>query len=262
MCDGDSTGGVWHVRDLGDGSPAELVEQVWADDERNRRRSLTAFPDELALVDRGLAIYMDALQAAFAERSGWKAHHRASIAMLVHALNSFLALRQLMTLGYLQEAWVLRRSIHEALTRAMAFLFDEALVDKFFQGNQLSVKEVREAVASASSDPGAWRALANLYKRLSLYAHPTLDSFALRMISSPSSGESDLGRRKAVPEGVVWGGLMSDGVGHAAWLELARDIAAALYVMSHVLRDGTGAWDVDYREYCEVVESSMAEGRR
>ena len=99
--------GFWHVRsDFLTAPPSQVVQQFWEDDELNRQRSLTTFSELLALVDEGLTLYVESIQAAYRQKSKWKddVQLRASIAMLVHALNAFLAKRHLLTHGYLAEA--------------------------------------------------------------------------------------------------------------------------------------------------------------
>lgn len=88
----------WHVRsDLLTTPPSRFIQQFWEDDELNRQRSLTTFKDEMALVDEGLTLHIKAMQGAFRERDKWKddVQLRASMAMLVHALNAFLVWRHL-----------------------------------------------------------------------------------------------------------------------------------------------------------------------
>lgn len=255
---GEEPGGFWHVRsDFVVATPTELVEQFWVDDELNRKRSLTTFQDELALVDRGLAIYMEALQGAFKERSRWKTHHRASVAMLVHALNSFLAWRYLLMHGYLTEARLFARSIHESLSQALAFITNESLSDKFFDGRQMQPKEIRRILSSTFRETledrqAVLKQFSTSYRRLSASAHPTLHSFSLRTAAQEQGVE---GLRKSVPEDVVFGGLLSDALGHVAWLVLAQDIANALATVGFVLSDDTGGWETRYRAYREAVET-------
>ena len=205
---GEEPGGFWHVRrDFVVATPTELVEQFWADDELNRKRSLTTFQDELALVDHGLAIYMEALQGAFKERARWETHHRASIAMLSHALNSFLSWRHLLTHGYLTEGRMFARRIHECLSQALAFIAEESLADKFFAGRQIQPREIQRTLATAlkqteNDGQEIFRQFSTRYHRLSIMAHPTLDSFTLRTHRDEPGVEA---LRKSVPEGVVWG---------------------------------------------------------
>ena len=181
--------------------------------------------------------------------------------MLAHALNSFLAWWHLLAHGYLTEARLFAGSIHESLSQALAFISDESLSNKFFDGSQIQPSEIQRTLSSAfkqteKDGQAVFRQFNTLYRRLSVAAHPTLRSFSLRTASQESGIE---GLRKSVPENVVSGGLLSDGVGRAAWLALARDIASALGTVGLVLKDPTGSWDMSFREYREVVESRWAE---
>lgn len=98
------TSAFWHVRnDFKTVTPRELVGQFWGDDELNLNRSLATFSAEVGVVDEGLEIYVEPLQRALNEREKWNddVRRRASIAMLIHAFNSFLARRHLLNHGYL-----------------------------------------------------------------------------------------------------------------------------------------------------------------
>ena len=57
------------------------------------RRTQSQFSAEVAVVDKGLEIYVEPLQRALNEKEKWNddVRRRAGIAMLIHAFNSFLA---------------------------------------------------------------------------------------------------------------------------------------------------------------------------
>jgi hypothetical protein len=105
--------------------------------------------------------------------------------MLIHALNSFLAWRHLLSCGYLAEARLFARSIHEALSQALAFAVDDALAQKFYEGVTIQPRTVRDRLAQAFVDEnkpkrGICNQFLGHYKPLSRRAHPTLNSFTMR----------------------------------------------------------------------------------
>jgi hypothetical protein len=193
----------------------------------------------MALVDEGLALYVEAIQSAFKEINRWSDNVglRSSISMLIHALNSFMAWKNLLTTGYVSEGRLFARNIHEALCQAIAFRDDETLATKFYRGHQIPPKTTRQSLskvlAEESSDENAvFNQFVQRYKRLSNRAHPTLDSFAFRANIQKVGND---GLREAVPEGVFIGGILSDDLGRIVWRGLARDIAQSLATVGFVL---------------------------
>ena len=181
--------------------------------------------------------------------------------MLVHALNAFLAWRHLLTHGYLAEARLFTRSIHESLSRALVFKIDKAFAKRFYAGNSIRPKEIRDTLSKALGDDKTpekevYQQFRELYDRLSIGAHPTLNSFSLRT-AAVEPGDASLA--KVVPEGVLMGGFLEDDVGRIAWLGLARNVAAGLASVHQVLKEGTGGWDREYQAYRSKVERLIEE---
>ncbi|MCH8744518.1 MAG: hypothetical protein IIB31_02580 [Chloroflexi bacterium] len=254
----------WHVRkDFLTAKPAQIIEQFWTDDELNRRRSLSTFIAELELVDTGLSLYMEPIQAVFKEHTKLEGNQglRASVAMLIHAFNSFLSWRHLLAHGYLTEGRLFARNIHEALSRALAFANDLSLAAKFYQGRQIQPTEIQRALSSilATEDierREVYKRFSNQYRRLNDRSHPTLNSFSYRTAAQEPGVP---GLQKAVPEDVLFGGFLSDDLGRIAWLGLTRDISHSLATVGHVIRETTGGWNNSYQEYRETVERQIAE---
>ena len=254
----------WHLRsDFDKGEPSQKVRYFWTDDESNRQRSLTTFANEIALVDEGLTIYVEAIQGAFRERNRWKndMRLRASIAMLIHAFNSFLARRHLLTHGYLSEARLLARSIRESLSQALVFLVDESFAKKFYAGRQIQPKNIQKRLSRALADeqvgaPEVFKLFRDEYQRLGVGAHPTLGSFSMR---TAAQEPGNYGLQKPVPEEVLLGGLLQDDSGRVAWHALALGIGDGLATVGCVLSDASGRWERQYREYRATVESKIQE---
>jgi len=254
----------WHLHgDFESVPPIQLIERTLGDDNLNRRRSFATFKDEIELVDHGLALYVQAIQSAFKEREAWAddVRLRASIAMLIHAFNSFLAWKTLLAIGYVAEGRLLARNIYESLCQALAFRDDESLATKFFQNRRIPAKETHRSLSKAfadeqSGETAVLKAFATRYNLLSNRAHPTIDSFALRTNAQIPGME---GLRGAVPEGVLTGGLLSDELGHIVWVRLARDIADGLASVGYVLKDATGSWEQGYQKFRALVENQIAE---
>jgi len=240
-----------------------VLSAFWQDDEFNRQGSLATFKDELALVDEGLALYIEAIQGAFREIAKWQGdvQLRASISMFIHALNMFLASRHLLTHGYLAEARLLTRSIHESLSQALVFAMDKTFAKRFYDGKEIRPKEIRCRLSKALADQETreaeiYKEFRDLYRRLSAGAHPTLNSFSLRT-AAHKPGISGLA--KAVPEGVLMGGLLEDEFGRVAWLALARNITSGLASVRQVLKESTGGWDRRCQDYRNRVEHLIRE---
>ena len=219
--------GFWHFKQNFVQKPAfQVLEGLLGDDDRNRQRSSETFRKEQSLVDEGLALYIQALQGGFREHEHWEGNKqlRASLAMLVHALNAFLAWRHLTSLGYLAETRLFARNIHESLSQALAFAVDEDLADKFLDGKQISTKGVRRRLARAfagdkTSETDVYRQFEKTYVSLSKRAHPTLDSLSSRTLRA-RLGPAALA--ESMPLGVLMGGLLSDELGRVTCAGLAK----------------------------------------
>ena len=248
----------WNVRDdLLIAAASAVVAHFWEDDESNRQRSLATFQEETRIVDEGLTLYVGAVQGAFRLSDQWKDDVciRASVAMVVHALNSLLAWRHLLSVGYLAEARLFSRSIHESLSQALVFVSDATSASKFFAGRSMQPREIRRRLsqAFANADTSAkevYTDFGELYQRLSSGAHPTLNSFSMR---AAAKEPGNAGLAKVVPEEVLIGGFLSDDLGRVAWLGLANNVAAALASVRLVLPEATGSWDARYMSYRELI---------
>ena len=249
----------WNVRDDLLTAPASVVvAQFWEDDESNRQRSLATFQEETRIVDEGLTLYVGAVKGAFGLSDQWKddVRIRASVAMVLHALNSLLAWRHLLSTGYLAEARLFTRSIHESLSQALVFSSDAALASKFFAGHSIQPREIRKRLSQALSDADTsakkvYNDFGELYRRLSSGSHPTLNSFSLR---AAAKGPGTAALAKVVPEEVLIGGFLSDDLGRVARLGLANNVGAALSSVRLVLPEASGSWDAKYVSYRELVE--------
>lgn len=254
----------WHIHsDLEIISPKELIEQIWIDDELNRQRSLETFQDEAKLVNQGLEFFIGAIQGAMRSRSEWSGNEqlRAAIAMLLHAFNTYLVWRHLTSYGYLAETRLFARSIHESLTRALAFANDEQLANKFFEGQQISPKIIRNKLSDLfhieNGEPDeVFDRLNSQYRLLSTSSHPTLQSFALRTGAKEPGNE---GLRRAVPEMVVTGGFLSDDIGRISWLGLARNIADSLSAVGKILIESSGNWATQTEQYRAEINQIIQE---
>ena len=252
----------WHVRnDFKTATPRELVGQIWEDDELNRNRSLATFSAEAGVVDEGLEIYVEPLQRALNEQEKWNddVRRRASIAMLIHAFNGFLARRHLLTHGYLAESRLFSRNTYESLCQALAFAQNEALAKKFYLGRQTSPKAIHKALSAIFSNEeiegkDVFKRFADHYQRLAVGAHPTLESFSLR--TAVQSGSL----QQSVPEDVVFGGLLQDDIGKIAWLALARSIADATVSEQFVFGEISRDWNRRARAYRTSVEKQISDG--
>ena len=254
----------WHYHgDFQTTPPRELVKRFWLDDELNRQRSVETFKVEAEFVDEGLEIYLAAIQGAMSERPVLDGDDRlrASVAMLIHALNTFLVWRHLLSHGYIAESRLFARSIHESITQALAFANDDALAKRFYEGKQISPRNIQKKLSLLLPNESPHRQevfnrISNQYQRLSTGSHPTLDSFSLR---TASLEPGNAGLRKAVPEAVVIGGLLSDDLGRVSWLGLARNIANALASVGHILIDASGNWATRTEEYQARIDKIVQE---
>ena len=248
----------WNIRDDLLTAPASVVvAHFWEDDESNRQRSLATFQDETRIVDEGLTLFVGAVQGAFGLKDQWKddVRMRAGVAMVVYALNSLLAWRHLLSAGYLAEARLFSRSIHESLSQALVFSSDATLAQKFFAGDSIPQRQIRkqlsQALAGASTfDKQVYTEFSKQYVRLSRGAHPTLDSFSSR---AAATKPGKVGLAEVVPEGVLIGGFLSEDLGRVAWLALADKAVEALSFVRLVLPEVTGSWDARYVSYRELV---------
>ena len=175
--------------------------------------------------------------------------------MVVHAFNSFLAWRHLLSTGYLAEARLFSRSIHESLSQALVFSSDAPLANKFFAGHSIQPREIRKRLSQVltvedTSVERVYKDFVELYRRLSSGAHPTLNSFSLR---AAAKGRGTVALAKVVPEEVLIGGFLSDDLGRISWLALANNVGAALASVRLVLPEGTGSWEARYTSYREHV---------
>jgi hypothetical protein len=137
----------WNVHgDFATTSPKAIVKRFWLDDELNRQRSAETFQVETGLVDDGLELYLEAIQGAFRENPDLDGDQRlrASVAMLIHALNTFLAWRHLVEYGYLAEGRLFSRNIHESLTQALVLPMMKRLRKSFTKAGKFQHETFRK----------------------------------------------------------------------------------------------------------------------
>ena len=254
----------WNVHDdFATTSPKAIVKRFWLDDELNRQRSAETFQVETGLVDDGLELYLEAIQGAFRENPDLDGDQRlrASVAMLIHALNTFLAWRHLVEYGYLAEGRLFSRNIHESLTQALAFANDETLAKKFYEGRQISARDIQKNLSSLLANENidgkeVFNQFNKGYQRLGARSHPTLASFALRTFAQ-EFGTAGLG--EAVPEKVAIGGFLQDDLGRVFWLGFARDVGGALRVVGQILKDSSGGWATRAKEFQDRIAKVVQE---
>ncbi len=252
----------WNVRDdFASATPVDLVAGFHQDDRANLDRGIVALAAELALVDRGLELYIEPLRAVLVakDKVPWTEQLRATVAMFENVFNVLLAQRLLILSGYLAEARPLTRRIHEAMAAAMAFHASPELASKFYQGRQIPPKAIREAIAKgyAATPDGEkliYLGLQNQYGHLSDGAHPGLESFHMRVAVKKPGKE---GLRESVPEDVVFGGLIQLDLGKIGLLGLARNIADGLAFLGVVLTDEE--WSIASEVFRNDVASAIRE---
>ena len=101
---------------------------------------------QTGLVDDGLELYLEAIQGAFRENPDLDGDQRlrASVAMLIHALNTFLAWRHLVEYGYLAEGRLFSRNIHESLTQALVLPMMKRLRKSFTKAGKFQHETFRK----------------------------------------------------------------------------------------------------------------------
>ena len=255
---------IWNLDNNFTTAPAEQVlQQLWIADGANQEKFSNELPQALGIIDEGLHLFLEPLQAAHSDVESWKGRPqlRASIAMLKQTFNLFLAQRHLLTLGYLSESRVLKRHIHESLTAALAYNTDEKLALKFYKDHQITPKAMRSAVANAFADD-KWasseihKQFEDQYIKLSKGSHPTLNSLVLRTATTKPGIE---GLQEAVPEMVFVGGVLFTELGYTSSLGIAQDIGDALATVGFVIHEEAGTWNKKRLEYTNLVQKLITE---
>ena len=255
---------IWNLDQNFTTAPADQVlQQLWAADGANQIKFTDELPQALALIDQGLQLFLEPLQAAHSDVESWKGRLqlRASIAMLKQTFNLFLAQRHLLTMGYLSESRILKRHIHESLTAALAYNTDEKLAQKFYKDHHIAPKAMRSAVATAFGDENTapseiHQQFEDQYKNLSKGSHPTLNSLVLR---TATSKPGIIGLQEAVPERVFVGGVLFTELGYTSSLGMAQDIGDALATVGFIIHEEAGSWNKSRIEYTTHVQTLIKE---
>ena len=252
---------LWNVRppsEFMNAPPEVVVGYLWKDDEANRQRSLSEFAAELSVVDSGLALLVEHIRGALGTEKQLEEdlQLRGVLTMFCYSLNILLAWRQLTVIGYVDETRVLKRCIHEAIIRAVAFAKDRELVSKFFRGEDVWPQQARDTAAEAIDEMLAGEKseletsfkdiqteLRDYYRRLSLPTHPSLESVQLRTFGRSEVGYEELAAN--VPRGMMYGGIMSSGLGLNAIVGLALSLESVLGYLGLYVKDTTGTWKSD-----------------
>ncbi|MFC1904985.1 hypothetical protein ACFLXT_04415, partial [Chloroflexota bacterium] len=229
-------------------SPKGALEQLIKEDEANYDRAKGELACTIDVLDRAIALYIEALQGAYKALDDWKAkpNFKAAMAMAGSALNYILLARHGILLGYYPEARDLLRGCHERITRCYLFYSDDEATAKFFAGEQISQVEVDGKLAKLLAGGGdkqdVYNKLTASYRSSSEVVHPNIESLVLRTL---------------FPEGVdfqehvgidtTYGGVMSSKFGETVVLSILSSVRFALKVIGVVAEEGSGKWkdDVD-----------------
>ena len=81
------------------------------------------------------------------------------------------------------------------------------------------------------------------YEFLSEVVHPNLKSFEARY------GKKDLSERVGLH--CLFGGLMSDELGHVAVIRVLQTVLSALRILGVIIHDESGSWEKEYQQISE-----------
>lgn len=231
---------IWHIDNAFSKLPSrEALERILADDLANYDKAQSDLREEIQLLDDGIALYVESIQAAYKEKDQWieKPALRAAIGMAVTALNYILLARHSILLGYYPEARGLLRSCHEAITRCYLFSVDDSEAKRFLSGEEIWQKDVDTKLGKIFQEENGDR----IRKELRIYygdqskdAHPNIESLRARVLD-PTFG---------VPH--VIGGFLSTSLGRAVVAVLIKSVVSALHILSAIVREQTGKWGEDY----------------
>lgn len=231
---------IWHIdNNLLKLSPQAALSRILGDDKANYDKAESELSKEIGLLDDGISLYVELVQAAYKRIDEWRTvpSLQAAIAMAVVALNYILVARHSILLGYYPETRGLLRSCHEAVTRCYLFFTDDREAQKFLSGEEIWQHEVDAKLAEIFSSENADKVrkeLRGYYKDKSKDAHPNMESLRARMLE-PTIG---------IPH--VIGGFLSTTHGRIVIAVLIRSVITALHILSAVVAEQTGKWQKDY----------------
>ena len=250
---------IWHLTDDFNKLPArEGLKNILRDDRKNYDRAESELGEDIELLDEAIALYIEALQAAYNLRDKWKGNNsnRAAIAMLVSTLNYILLARHGILLGYYPEVQDLLRSCYERISRCYLFFHSKKFANRFLSGKQIKPYEVDDKLSRLEKDPDKreelFISLRKYYGFMSDVAHPNLKSFQARY------GEKDLGERVGLQ--YLVGGFMSTSLGHVTILRIIQTVLSTLRILGVILLEESGGWDKKYQQIrgkCEEMVDNL-----
>lgn len=233
---------IWHIDNiLSKLAPREALGRILSDDLSTYKKAQSDLHEEIQLLDDGIALYVELIQAAYNRVDEWKGKPalKASIGMAVTALNYILLARHSILLGYYPEARGLLRSCHEAITRCYLFFVDDGEAERFLSGEQIWQKDVDAKLAKIFEVEDGDRVrneLRNYYKDQSKNAHPNIESLQARVLEPNFE----------IPH--VIGGFLSVSLGRVVVAVLIKSVITALHILSAVVSEQTGKWAEDYEK--------------
>jgi len=238
---------IWHWDgSLLKKSPKDALEQLIKADTANYYKATAELSETLELLDRAIALYIEALQGAYRMIDEWRSKDklRAAMAMAGSVLNYILLARHSILLGYYPEARDLLRGCHERITRCYLFHADEEATKNFFAGQQIGQvivdRKLRDLLGKDKSKEAIYSSLRDSYKSSSKVVHPNIESLVLRTLSPEGQ---DFKNRVGID--TVFGGVMSSNYGETVILPAISTIRFALKVIGAVIVEGTGKWEGD-----------------
>lgn len=238
---------IWHFHsNFVNEEPKDLLIQLVKDDKANYIRAESELSETIDLLDRALALYIEALQGAYRMIDDWKSrtNFRAAMAMAGSALNYMLLARHSILLGYYPEARNLLRGCHECITRCYLFHADDEVAKRFFSGEPIRQKEVDEKLAQLLGDndnkKAIYDSLRDSYRNYSAEAHPNIESMILRTLIPEGEDFKD-----SVGIHTVFGGVMASNFGETVILPAVSTMRFSLKVLGAVIVEGTGKWKDD-----------------
>jgi len=150
--DSVSTNPYWYTRfNMLERLPREVLEGVLDADQAMYNRANESLAQEIELGNRTFSLFIESLQAVHRNAGSWNDDQRFRTAAGVAEalLNSLLAMRHLLLLGYIPEARTPRRDSHERYTRMLLFARDPRSAEAFLKGRSLSQDTVNRRLAKA-----------------------------------------------------------------------------------------------------------------
>ena len=252
---------IWHMNVDGallNKAPKDVLEQLLKDDEANYHKAKAELAATIELLDRAIALYIEALQGAYKVLDEWKAKSnlRAAMAMASSALNYILLARHGILLGYYPEVRDLLRGCHERITRCYLFLADDEATADFFAGKQMWQKDVDKKLAELLANGGEKQdilsRLRKSYISSSAVTHPNIESLVLRTLL-PEGADF----QEHVGIDTTYGGVMSSKFGLTVILSILSSVRFALKVIGVVAEEGTGKWKDDFNRIEEEADALL-----